>query len=79
MQKIQLSIPEPCHQNWHQMTTAGKDRFSNACAKVVVDFSMMTDAEILSYFTTRDHGKVFGRSLLSQTRRHIQRPNNPAN
>lgn len=78
MQKIQLSIPEPCHQNWHQMTTAEQGRYCNACAKVVVDFSMMTDAEVLRYFATRDHGKVCGRALPSQLERTIMRPKAPA-
>jgi hypothetical protein len=78
MQKIQLSIPEPCHQSWNQMTTAEQGRYCNACAKVVVDFSMMTDTEVLSYFTKRDPGKVCGRALPSQLDRTITRPKAPA-
>ncbi|MBK6635691.1 MAG: carboxypeptidase-like regulatory domain-containing protein [Chitinophagaceae bacterium] len=78
MQKIQLSIPEPCHQSWHQMTPAEQGRYCNACAKVVVDFSMMTDTEVLNYFTTSDHEKVCGRALPSQLDRTIMRPKVPA-
>ena len=77
MQKLQLSIPEPCHQNWHHMTPTDQGRFCNACAKEVVDFSMMTDTEVLNYFTTLTHEKVCGRALPSQLDRTIYRPKDP--
>jgi hypothetical protein len=48
MQKLQLAIPEPCHENWHHMTPTDQGRFCNACAKEVVDFSMMTHIELLA-------------------------------
>lgn len=35
MQKLQLSISEPCHENWHNMTPTEQGRFCNACAKEV--------------------------------------------
>lgn len=77
MQKLQLSIPEPCHENWQQMTPTDQGRFCNACAKEVVDFSMMTDTEVLNYFTTLTHEKVCGRALPSQLDRTIFRPKDP--
>ena len=66
MQKLQLSIPEPCHENWQQMTLTTQGRFCNACAKEVVDFSMMTDMQVLNYFTTGTNEKVCGRALPEQ-------------
>jgi hypothetical protein len=48
MQKLQISIPEPCHENWHTMTPTQQGRFCNACAKEVVDFSMMNRYRNLS-------------------------------
>lgn len=77
MQKLQLSIPEPCHQNWEHMTPTQQGRFCNACAKEVVDFSMMTDTEILNYFTTFSNEKVCGRALPGQLERTISRPVEP--
>lgn len=77
MQKLLLSIPEPCHQNWQHMTPTDQGRFCNACAKEVVDFSMMTDTEVLNYFTTLTHDKVCGRALPSQLERTISRPKEP--
>lgn len=77
MQKLQLFIPEPCHENWHQMTPTDQGRFCNACAKVVVDFSMMTDTEVLNYFTSLTHEKVCGRALPDQLNRTISYPKEP--
>jgi TonB-dependent SusC/RagA subfamily outer membrane receptor len=77
MQKLQLTIPEPCHENWQQMTPTQQGRFCNACAKEVVDFSMMTDTEVLNYFTTLTPQKVCGRALPSQLNRSISRPKEP--
>lgn len=77
MQKMQLTIPEPCHENWQQMTPTQQGRFCHACAKEVVDFSMMTDTEVLNYFTTLTHEKVCGRALPSQLNRTISRPKEP--
>ena len=77
MQKLQLSIPEPCHENWQQMTPTDQGRFCNACAKEVVDFSMMTDMQVLNYFSTLTHEKVCGRALPEQLNRTISRPITP--
>ncbi len=77
MQKLQLAIPEPCHENWQQMTPTDQGRFCNACAKEVIDFSMMTDTEVLNYFTSRTHDKVCGRALPSQLERTISKPKDP--
>ena len=77
MQKLQLAIPEPCHENWQQMTPTDQGRFCTACAKEVIDFSMMTDTEVLNYFTTLTHDKVCGRALPSQLDRTISKPKDP--
>ncbi|MEO6251951.1 MAG: carboxypeptidase-like regulatory domain-containing protein [Ferruginibacter sp.] len=77
MQKLQLSIPEPCHENWQQMTPTDQGRFCNACAKEVVDFSTMTDMQVLNYFSTLTHEKVCGRALPEQLNRAISRPEAP--
>jgi TonB-dependent SusC/RagA subfamily outer membrane receptor len=77
MQNLQLTIPEPCHENWQQMTPTDKGRFCNACAKEVIDFSMMTDTEVLNYFTALTHDKVCGRALPSQLERTISKPKDP--
>ncbi len=77
MQKLQLSIPEPCHESWQQMTPTEQGRFCNACAKEVIDFSTMTDIQVLNYFTNMTHEKVCGRALPEQLDRAISRPGQP--
>jgi len=77
MQKLQLSIPEPCHENWQQMTPTEQGRFCNACAKEVIDFSTMTDTQVLNYFTSLTHEKVCGRALPEQLDRTLSRPETP--
>lgn len=48
------------------MTPNEKGRFCNACAKTVVDFSVMTDAQVLNYLIDRQDEKVCGRLLPEQ-------------
>ena len=47
---ILLHIPEPCHENWDAMTPQDKGRHCQSCNKIVVDFSVMTDRQVLDYF-----------------------------
>ncbi len=54
-------IPQPCHEDWNTMTQEEKGRFCDVCAKVVVvDFTTMSDAEIITYFMQRKGQKVCG-------------------
>ncbi|MBO9205021.1 MULTISPECIES: carboxypeptidase-like regulatory domain-containing protein [Niastella] len=48
---IQIRIPEPCQENWQNMTPQEQGRFCGSCQKTVVDFTLMTDKEILAYFS----------------------------
>lgn len=47
---IQIRIPEPCRENWHNMTSTEQGRFCGSCQKTVVDFTLMTDTALLDYF-----------------------------
>lgn len=51
---IQIQVGDPCQQNWNQMTPAEQGRFCQSCSKVVTDFSMMTDRELLHYLTEKN-------------------------
>jgi TonB-dependent SusC/RagA subfamily outer membrane receptor len=77
MQKILLSIPEPCHESWQKMSPTEQGRFCNACAKEVIDFSSMTDQQVLNYFTTASNEKICGRVLSTQLDNPIVRPVQP--
>jgi predicted house-cleaning NTP pyrophosphatase (Maf/HAM1 superfamily) len=61
MKKMRISIENPCHEDWQAMTPETQGRFCGACEKTVVDFTTMSDAEILQYFSKPDVGKTCGR------------------
>jgi hypothetical protein len=44
-----LHIAKPCHENWNTMSTQPEGRHCDSCAKVVKDFSGMSDAELIAY------------------------------
>jgi hypothetical protein len=69
MQNIQLSIPTPCHENWHAMLPSQQGKFCSACATQVVDFSAMSDTEVLQFFTTNKNKTICGRTATDQLNR----------
>ncbi len=72
--KLQLSIPEPCHENWDVMTPVEKGRFCNSCQKQVVDFSRMSDRQVAEFFKKPSTGSVCGRFMTDQLERDIDIP-----
>lgn len=58
---MRISIPNPCHEDWNQMTPEDKGRFCLSCQKTVVDFTKMNKTEIQQYFQTAVNEKVCGR------------------
>jgi hypothetical protein len=67
---LRLNIAEPCHENWQQMTPQEQGRFCGSCQKTVVDFSMMSDQEVLNYFLKTNHN-VCGRLAPDQLNREM--------
>jgi len=65
-----LNIPEPCHENWQNMTPQEQGRFCGSCQKVVVDFSVMTDKEVLEYFSKTSQ-QVCGRFANDQLNKEL--------
>lgn len=72
MQQLQLSIPEPCHQDWNRMSPNEQGRFCGSCAKTVIDFSAMTDAQLIRYFENLKTENVCGRMHVDQLDRPIE-------
>lgn len=68
-----VSIPEPCHERWSAMTPAEQGRFCHSCQHQVIDFSKMTDAQIVSYLS-KQQGRVCGRMLNFQMNRNLLPP-----
>ncbi|RYD51490.1 MAG: carboxypeptidase regulatory-like domain-containing protein [Sphingobacteriales bacterium] len=61
-----LSIPEPCTENWEQMTLCEKGRFCNSCQKTIVDFTGFSDAELMAFFSGNKTEAVCGRFYVHQ-------------
>ncbi len=54
---MKINIPIPCHENWENMTSQDKGRFCGSCQKVVVDFTKMSNDEIIDYFKKQETKK----------------------
>jgi len=63
---MKISIPKPCNENWNDMSPVQQGAFCKACSKVVVDFSNMSDEEVLNYFERKQEEKTCGRFRISQ-------------
>ncbi len=74
MKQLMVSIPEPCHENWDNMSPTEQGRFCKACCKEVVDFSAMSDAQMVLYFSKLTSEKVCGRVYPDQLNRTMTAP-----
>jgi len=77
--KIQLSIADPCHENWDNMSRADKGRFCASCQKQVIDFTNMSDLQIAAFFkkpvkSLSKDGSICGRFYNDQLDRDIDIP-----
>lgn len=72
--KIQLSIAEPCPENWDAMTPDSKGKFCGSCQKQVVDFSDMSDRQVAEFFKKPSPGSVCGRFMIDQLDRAMEIP-----
>lgn len=75
---IQIKIPKPCHENWDEMLPAAKGRHCLSCQKTVVDFTNMTDGDILLHLkkaaTHRAGAELCGRFMPDQLNRQLVPP-----
>lgn len=46
---VQITIPEPCNMRQSDMQEVEGGAYCNACRKVVTDFSLMSDKELLNF------------------------------
>ncbi|MFL5752274.1 MAG: hypothetical protein ACJ76F_02620 [Bacteroidia bacterium] len=63
--KFNINLHTPCSESWEGMKPMENGRFCNSCAKKVIDFSIMSEKEIATYFSTY-HGNSCGRMKASQ-------------
>ena len=49
MRSTTIHLPTPCHESWAAMTPTSAGRHCAACQKVVVDFTRLTDGEVVAF------------------------------
>lgn len=49
-----IDIPETCNQSWEQMAPTGNNRYCGQCCKTVIDFTKMTNDEIITFLATKN-------------------------
>lgn len=71
--KFSIQIPNPCQEDWNQMLPAEQGRFCQACEKTVVDFSQMSDEQVLNYFKIKQQAaeRVCGRFRAEQVSKPV--------
>ena len=74
---VEFQIPEPCSENWNEMYPLPGGRFCDKCEKTLVDFTEMTDNELVRFFE-RNNKKVCGRFRPDQLNKEIEIPKVPS-
>jgi hypothetical protein len=46
---IHIAIPQPCHEAWENMDATQRGAFCHSCQTQVIDFSAMTDREVIEH------------------------------
>lgn len=67
---IQLSIPEPCSQNWDEMTANETGHFCDSCKKSVYDFTNYNDQQLIDFFK-RSKGNICGKIKSEQLNKSL--------
>jgi hypothetical protein len=56
-----LSIPEPCHENWNNMTPTEKGKHCSVCEKEVYDMTGISENEVAEEISKMESGNVCAR------------------
>lgn len=68
--KYKITIPEPCHENWEQMTETEKGKFCAVCQKNLTDFSTYSNQELFNELQSQK-GRICGWFRADQLDRYI--------
>lgn len=69
-----ITVPKPCSENWDAMQELEKSRFCTTCQKCVIDFTILSDSEILKIINTKN-ANLCGRFNEKQINRVLKTPN----
>lgn len=75
MQNIRsITITKPCHETWQAMAPVIGGRYCQSCCKTVMDFTNMSNEEIISYLSANHHvcGRFYSKQLNSIERYVVQ-------
>lgn len=51
MKRVALTIPKPCSEKWNNLSPTQDGGYCGSCCKIVIDFTRISDDEILDFFT----------------------------
>jgi len=74
---MKVNIPEPCHEDWNKMNSQEKGCFCGSCQKLVVDFTAMSDSEIVNYFKVYKNENTCGHFKKTQIDRSLKPQETP--
>ena len=74
---ISIHIPHPCHEDWGAMQPNAQGRHCSLCQKTVVDFTGMSDKQILQQIQQAAGKSICARVMPHQTYRNLAVPNAP--
>lgn len=67
---LKIKLPNPCQEDWNKMTPAEQGRFCSACEKIVIDFTELSDQELIDFFV-HSNKKACGRFASTQLDRLV--------
>ncbi|MBK7137544.1 MAG: hypothetical protein IPH74_00360 [Bacteroidetes bacterium] len=76
---MKIQIPIPCHENWDEMIPNEKGNFCKVCNKTVIDFTNMSEQELIAYFENKKPGATCGRLRADQLTKEEVIPTNWVN
>ena len=56
MRSLTVQIPQPCHERWADMQPTERGRFCASCQKTVVDYTALSDRELVRVLSSSAHG-----------------------
>jgi len=66
-----IGVPSPCSEDWEAMSPCDRGRHCAVCSKTVVDFTLMSDGQILDVFSKAGKEPPCGHFLETQLNRKL--------